>query len=116
MQRILLFTFSLVLITACGKSDEKKIIGVWQNENDWFQLYSETKYNTGTGPSTFFKDLNYTLDSKTKEITFYTNIASKSYITNYTFKGNDTLVLVNKMEGSKETVFYKVDKIPTKFQ
>ncbi len=107
-------TFLFGLLASC-KTDKEKLVGIWQNESDWFWIKQGGKYNTGTGPTTFFTDLQMVVDEQNKEITFYTNVASKSYITQYNFITADTLVLQNKMEGSVANKFHKVAAIPLKF-
>ncbi len=104
----------LIMCNSC-KSDSEKMIGIWQNEQDWYQIMPNGKYNTGTGPVTFMRDLTYVMDTKKKEINFYTNIGSKTFMMNYDFISKDTMQLINKMEGSKAVKFYSTATIPTKF-
>lgn len=104
----------IFLLSACG-SETKKIVGVWQNESDWYSIKENNTYDTGTGPAAFFKNLNYTIDTKTKEITFYTNEVGKSFLLNYKFSHPDTLRLINKFPGSIEKVFYRAKQVPTSF-
>jgi major membrane immunogen (membrane-anchored lipoprotein) len=106
----------LVFLTACGQKDEQKIIGIWQNEFDWFDIKADKSYSTGTGPMTTFTNLKYTIDPSKKEITFYTNKDGQSYYMSYIFLHQDTLQLLNNLPNSKPALFYKIGKIPTGFQ
>jgi hypothetical protein len=105
----------IFFMVSCGNKDSKKIIGIWQNQSDWFAIQENNKYATGTGPMVSFKDLDYRLDEKTKEIILYTNTASKSFALSYKFNGKDTLILLNKMPGSIENSFYRTVTIPKNF-
>ena len=100
---------------ACTTADNQKIIGIWQNENDWFNIKKDNKYDTGSGPFTSLKDMQYLIDNQTKELNFYTDNTGKSFYMNYEFIGTDTLQLKNKKEHSIWVKFFRTKTIPTKF-
>lgn len=106
---ILLVSAIGLLFNACGKKDEEKILGKWQNEQDWFEFKKENKYSAGKAMITMVKDYKYALDSKTRELTMYTDSENQTYYLVYRFIGNDTLAVYNRL--SSDTSLVKFHRI-----
>ena len=112
---VLAILFAIILISSCTKTDEQKIVGIWQNDTDWFDIHADKTYNTGTGPMTSYTGLKYVIDAKQKQITFYTNQTGQSYYMNYQFVHQDSIRLQNSLPNSLPIIFYRAKAIPEKF-
>ncbi len=106
---------SLLLLVQSCITDEQKIIGIWQNERDWFEFNTDGKYNTGTGPITFNRDLDYKVFSNKKQLVIYTKDNSKTFYMQYKWLHKDSVELINSIPNAKPQVWYKVQKAPTGF-
>lgn len=104
----LLLVFSLV---SCQTKDHDKLIGKWENEQDWFEYFSDSTYNSGKAMITMVKGFKYNLDEKDHALTMYTDKDNQTFYLHYDFIGNDTLAIYNKLSSNQSPVkFYKVHK------
>ena len=103
---VLLF---VTILSSCGKKDEELIIGKWQNEQDWFDYKENNKYSAGKAMITMVKDYKYALDSKSRELTMYTDTEDQTYYLVYRFIGEDTLAVFNRL--SSDTSIIKFHRI-----
>lgn len=92
---LFLFFTCIILFLACSKPDRKKIIGKWQNEQDWFEYKEDGTYDSGKDFMKLVNGYKYSIDEKKHELTMYTNKEDKSYYLVYEFIGNDTLSVRN---------------------
>ena len=99
----------LFLVSACGKQDEEIILGKWQNEQDWFEYRQDKKYSAGKAMITMVKNFSYSLDSKTHELTMYTDEENQTYYLVYRFIGEDTLAVYNRL--STDTSIIKFHRV-----
>ena len=91
------------------QSDEKKIIGKWQSDRDWFQFKEDKTYSSGKDMIKMVDHFIYTIDSKNKELNLYTDDKNSTYYLKYQFISNDTLGVRNVMSSNTTLVkFYKV--------
>jgi hypothetical protein len=109
---ILLATF---LFGSCKNADQNKLIGIWQNGSDWFDIAPKNVYSTGTGPMTSYTNLKYDLDEAKHQLTFYTNVSGNTFYMQYKLIGNDSLQLQNSLPNSLPIVFYKTKQRPSSF-
>lgn len=101
----------LLLMLGCKISDEKKIIGKWQSDDEWYEYLDDYTYNSGRAYITMVKGFKYTLDMDKKELTMYTDDKNQTYYLQYQFKGNDTLMLNNVLNTQAHfATFYRVKK------
>jgi hypothetical protein len=107
--------FFVMFFAGC-KEDKKTIIGIWQNEQDWFEFTAKQTYNTGTGPMVAYKDLSYSVDEKNSKLTMYTSDENKTFFMKYTLVHKDTLELKNMMPNAIGVKFYRVAKVPDGFR
>jgi hypothetical protein len=114
MKNILVLVVAICLIS-CGKTDQQSIVGIWQNDSDWFDITAQNIYSTGTGPMTSYTNLKYELDDTKKQLTFYTNVSGNTYYMQYKLIGTDSLQLQNSLPNSLPIVFYRVKQKPTSF-
>ncbi|MBK8686108.1 MAG: hypothetical protein IPN26_14665 [Bacteroidetes bacterium] len=104
------FCISLILGTiSCSKKDEKKILGKWQNEQDWFLYRADKTYDAGKSVVTMVRQFKYTSDPDVHRLTMYTDQQSQSYYLEYTFIGEDTLAVRNSLSTNRDMVkFYRI--------
>jgi len=109
---IIFLSLGLSMLLACGKKEDELILGKWQNEQDWFEYKKDQKYSAGKMMLTMVKDFKYTIDTKAKQLTMYTDEANQTYYLIYRFYGEDTLAVRNQMntDTSKMVKFYRVSK------
>ena len=91
---------------ACIPSDEERLLGKWQCEQDWFLFYADSTYDGGKAMIPMLKKARYTLNSTDRSLTLYTNQANSTFYLDYTFRGNDTLLLHNKMNSANQQAVY----------
>ena len=107
-----LFVYSfycLLFFTGCQKSDEKKLIGKWQSDRDWFEYKADQTYASGKDDIKMVDHFHYTIDPARKELNLYTDDPHPTYYLIYNFKSDDTLEVRNAMSTNKKMVsFYKV--------
>lgn len=109
LKLILTYFAILIYCFACGQKDEEKIIGKWQNEQDWFEYKKESKYSAGKSMLTMVKDFKYSIDPTKRELTMYTNEENQTYYLVYQFIGNDTLAIFNRLSSDTSLVkFYRI--------
>lgn len=102
----LLFT---ALISSCAQSDEEKIIGKWQCDQDWFEYKPDGTYDAGKVVLTMERGYKYKIYPEKKELTMYTKQSNDTYYLQYEFRGEDSLALRNSMSSNKDyNVFYRV--------
>lgn len=94
------------VISSCGKKDEEKIIGKWQCDQLWFEFHPDQTYSGGTSILTEVKGFKYSLSSSDHELNLYTKEDNNAHYLNYSFRGNDTLVLTNKLSTVKHEIIY----------
>lgn len=94
MNKIVL-SVAILLLMACGKSDEKKILGKWQSDDVWYEYREDHTYNSGRSIITMVRGFKYSIDIKRQQLTMYTDDASQTYYLQYRFIGDDTLQLNN---------------------
>jgi hypothetical protein len=96
-------------LVACGKSDEKKMIGKWQSDDVWYEYLDNKTYNSGRSIITMIKGFKYSINEEKHELTMYTDDANQTYYLQYQFKDNDTLLLNNVLNSKPHfEKFYKV--------
>ncbi len=96
-------------LASCKQSDNKLIIGKWQNEQDWFHFKNDTSYNSGKEMIKMVDNFKYTIDSKDKALNLYTNDKNSTFYLHYEFIGTDTLAVYNLMSSNKRLIkFYRV--------
>ena len=101
----------LLLTLSCQDADDKKIIGKWQSDDEWYEYLDDHTYNSGRAFITMVKGFKYQLDIQKKSLTMYTDDAGQTYYLQYQFKGNDTLLLNNVLNSKAHYVaFYRVSK------
>lgn len=109
MNKLLIIFFGMCFLTSCAKKDEEKIIGKWQNEEDWFEYHQDKTYNAGKSFIVMVKNFKYSIDPSLKQLTMYTDENSKSYYLIYEFHGDDTLAVRNSMSSNKTMIeFYRL--------
>lgn len=104
------FCLSLILgAISCTKKDEEKILGKWQNEQDWFLYRADKTYDAGKSVVTMVRQFKYTIDPDVHRLTMYTDQQSQSYYLEYTFIGEDTLAVRNSLSTNRDMVkFYRI--------
>ncbi len=102
---VILLVFFLVFFS-CKTNAQHALIGTWYNDDNWFEFTSDSTYNTGINKITFFKNLKYTSDATTNELTLYTEKKEVTYYLKYTFLQKDSLELRNLMNGAKTSIVY----------
>jgi hypothetical protein len=96
--------FIIIIFNSCQQKN--KLIGKWYNDKNWFEFISDTTYNTGIDNITFLKNLKYTYDKKTNELTMYTDKKEMTYYLKATFLHIDTVEFRNSMNGGKTGIKY----------
>jgi hypothetical protein len=99
-----LFCITLFFFISCKKSDEERIIGKWQNEQDWFSYKKDKTYSSGKDNIKMVDNFAYTIDSKLHELNMYTDEKNTTYYLIYEFKGDDTLAVRNAMSSNKKMI------------
>lgn len=103
--------FISISLSSCKKSDQEKIIGKWENDQDWFEFFDNHTYNGGKAIITEVKGYKYDLSESDHQLTMYTQDESQSFYLNYSFIGNDSLALTNTLSKSKiPVIFVRVKK------
>lgn len=106
--RLLGLCLALGLIS-CSKKDEERILGKWQNEQDWFLYRADRTYDAGKSVITMVRQFKYTIDPEAHRLTMYTDQQSQSYYLEYQFIGDDTLAVRNSLSANKDMVkFYRI--------
>lgn len=101
----------MLLLASCGMSDNDRIIGKWQCDQDWFEYKTDGTYDAGKVVLTMERGYKYKLNPEKKELIMYTKQSSETYYLQYEFRGDDTIALRNSMSSSKDyNVFYRVKK------
>lgn len=95
-----------VVLSACGKKDKERLIGKWQCDQVWFEFFPNNTYNGGTSILTEIKGYSYSLDEKDHSLNLYTKEDNNTHYLSYTFKGNDTLILSNKLNSALHEITY----------
>ena len=94
---------------SCAKKDEEKILGKWQNEQDWFLYRADKTYDAGKSVLTMVRQFKYTIDPDVHRLTMYTDQQSQSYYLEYAFIGEDTLAVRNSLSTNRDMVkFYRI--------
>lgn len=98
-------------IVSCKPTDDKLLLGKWQNEQDWFLFKEDKTYSSGKEMIKMVDKFRYTLDKEKKELNLYTNDASSTFYLHYEFLGNDTLAVYNLMSSNKSLIkFNRVEE------
>lgn len=95
---------------SCAQSDEEKIVGKWDNDDNWFDYKADKTYNSGIGAIKMTNDYKYSLDATKKELTMYTNSKDKTFYLTYEFIGDDTLAVRNVMSSDKTMIKFVKEK------
>ena len=101
-----------LFLNACKLTDEEKILGKWQNEQDWFEFKidpnnsSNKIYDSGKDDIKMVRNFKYTIDPKRKELNLYTDDKNTTYYLIYEFIGNDTLAVRNSMSSNKTMIHF----------
>lgn len=101
----------LTLLLSCKPSDEQKILGKWQSDQDWFVFKNDKTYDAGKAIIPMVHGFRYTIDPKEKRLTMYTDKAEQSFYLEYIFLSDDTLSVRNSLSTNKRRIiFYKVEE------
>ena len=104
--RPLFFIFLLMLCNACDQSDQERLIGKWQNEQDWFEFKENHQYSSGKDDIKMVDHFEYVLDPAASELNLYTDDKNTTYYLLYQFRGNDTLAVRNKLSTNKDFILF----------
>lgn len=113
MNNFLLRSLSVLAmcIMSCSPTDEKRILGKWQSDQDWFVFKNDLTYDAGKAIIPMVHGFRYTIDAKEKRLTMYTDKAEQSFYLEYTFLADDTLSVRNSLSTNKNRIiFYKVEE------
>lgn len=100
-----------MLFMSCSTSDDQRILGKWQSDQDWFVFKNDQTYDAGKAIIPMVHGFRYTIDSKEQRLTMYTDKAEQSFYLEYTFLADDTLSVRNSLSTSKNRIiFYKVEE------
>ena len=91
---------------SCTPSDEKRLLGKWQCERDWFLFKDSQTYDSGKDDIQMVTGFTYTIDSKLKELNLYTHDPHTTYYLIYQFKGSDTLEVRNALSSRKTMILF----------
>lgn len=102
---------SSLFISSCSKSDKELIIGKWQSDQDWFVYNENNTYDAGKSVVPMVNGYKYSIDTKAKELSMYTDAEDQTYYLVYEFKGDDTLAVRNRLSSNTKWIyFHRVEK------